>query len=149
MLRIDGLSAWYGEARALRDVSLEVAEGELVTLVGRNGAGKTTLLRCVMGLHGPAEGTVEVLGGGASGGGAHGCAGRSEPAPPPGRPRPATTCSPRAASPSRWTTPRSRPANTNSSTTWESEGDRMRLFGRMTALATGAALLAAGCNGGP
>jgi branched-chain amino acid transport system ATP-binding protein len=62
MLRIDGLSAWYGEAQALRDVSLEVAEGEIVTLVGRNGAGKTTLLRCVMGLHTHTEGTVEFLG---------------------------------------------------------------------------------------
>src|SRR5437879_2612158 len=51
MLRIEDLSAWYGEAQVLRDVSLEVAEGEIVTLVGRNGAGKTTLLRCVMGLH--------------------------------------------------------------------------------------------------
>jgi branched-chain amino acid transport system ATP-binding protein len=62
MLRIDGLSAWYGEARALREVSLEVAEGEIVTLVGRNGAGKTTLLRCVMGLHARAEGRIEFLG---------------------------------------------------------------------------------------
>ncbi|MGW5414089.1 ABC transporter ATP-binding protein [Actinomadura geliboluensis] len=52
MLRVDGLSAWYGEAQALRDVSLHVDEGEIVTLVGRNGAGKTTLLRCLMGLHG-------------------------------------------------------------------------------------------------
>ncbi|MFE9105154.1 ABC transporter ATP-binding protein [Actinomadura geliboluensis] len=52
MLRVDGLSAWYGEAQALRDVSLHVDKGEIVTLVGRNGAGKTTLLRCLMGLHG-------------------------------------------------------------------------------------------------
>ena len=52
MLRVDGLSAWYGEARALREASLRVDEGEIVTLVGRNGAGKTTLLRCLMGLHG-------------------------------------------------------------------------------------------------
>jgi branched-chain amino acid transport system ATP-binding protein len=51
MLEIDGLSAWYGEAQALRDVSLRAAPGEIVTLVGRNGAGKTTALRCVMGLH--------------------------------------------------------------------------------------------------
>jgi branched-chain amino acid transport system ATP-binding protein len=52
MLRVDGLSAWYGEAQALREVSMEVGKGEIVTLVGRNGAGKTTLLRCLMGLHG-------------------------------------------------------------------------------------------------
>src|SRR5256885_1133992 len=41
MLRIDRLSAWYGEAQVLREVSLEVGAGEIVTLVGRNGAGKT------------------------------------------------------------------------------------------------------------
>ncbi|WP_433048438.1 ABC transporter ATP-binding protein [Dactylosporangium sp. CS-033363] len=62
MLRIDGLSAWYGEARVLRDVALDVAEGEVVTLCGRNGAGKTTLLRCVMGLHPGQSGTVQLAG---------------------------------------------------------------------------------------
>ncbi len=51
MLEIKGLDAFYGEAQALRGVNLTVAEGEVVTLVGRNGAGKTTLLRSVMGLH--------------------------------------------------------------------------------------------------
>ena len=58
MLDVQGLSAWYGEARVLDDVSLSVNEGEVVTLVGRNGAGKTTLLRSVMGLHRQIEGTV-------------------------------------------------------------------------------------------
>jgi branched-chain amino acid transport system ATP-binding protein len=58
MLEIVGLSAWYGEARVLSDVSLSVHAGEVVTLVGRNGAGKTTLLRSVMGLHRQIEGTV-------------------------------------------------------------------------------------------
>jgi branched-chain amino acid transport system ATP-binding protein len=58
MLEVDGLSAWYGEARVLAEVSLTVAPGEVVTLVGRNGAGKTTLLRSVMGLHHQVEGTV-------------------------------------------------------------------------------------------
>jgi branched-chain amino acid transport system ATP-binding protein len=58
MLEIQGLSAWYGEARVLGDVSLSVNKGEVVTLVGRNGAGKTTLLRSVMGLHRQIEGTV-------------------------------------------------------------------------------------------
>ncbi|MEU3453585.1 ABC transporter ATP-binding protein [Micromonospora sp. NPDC006766] len=62
MLRIDNLSAWYGEARVLREVSLEVAAGEVVTLVGRNGAGKSTLLRCVMGLHPGQRGTVTLDG---------------------------------------------------------------------------------------
>ena len=60
MLEIAGLSAWYGEAQALRDVSLRAAPGEIVTLVGRNGAGKTTALRCVMGLHANMRGTVRL-----------------------------------------------------------------------------------------
>ena len=61
-LTVEGLSAWYGEARALTDVSLDVAAGEVVTLVGRNGAGKTTLLRSVMGLHRQCQGRVCVDG---------------------------------------------------------------------------------------
>ncbi|TME62114.1 MAG: ATP-binding cassette domain-containing protein, partial [Chloroflexi bacterium] len=61
-LEIEGLSARYGEAQALRDVSLHVGEGELVTLVGRNGAGKTTLLRCVTGLHRQNTGSIRLNG---------------------------------------------------------------------------------------
>ena len=61
-LRLESVSAWYGEARALTDVSLDVAAGEVVTLVGRNGAGKTTLLRSAMGLHRQCEGRVCVDG---------------------------------------------------------------------------------------
>ena len=61
-LEVEGLSARYGEAQALRDVSLHVGEGELVTLVGRNGAGKTTLLRCVMGLHRQSTGSIRLNG---------------------------------------------------------------------------------------
>jgi branched-chain amino acid transport system ATP-binding protein len=62
MLTIDRLRAWYGEAQVLHDVSLHVAEGEIVTLVGRNGAGKTTLLRCLLGLHRQSEGRIRFLG---------------------------------------------------------------------------------------
>ena len=51
MLEIDNVSAFYGEAVAIRDITLRVSDGEIVTLCGRNGAGKTTLLRTVMGLH--------------------------------------------------------------------------------------------------
>jgi branched-chain amino acid transport system ATP-binding protein len=51
ILEVRNVSAWYGEARALTEVSLSVGAGEVVTLVGRNGAGKTTLLRSIMGLH--------------------------------------------------------------------------------------------------
>ncbi|XVX20913.1 ABC transporter ATP-binding protein [Actinomycetota bacterium] len=50
-LTVEGLNAWYGEAQVLRDVTVDVQPGEVVTLVGRNGAGKTTLLRSIMGLH--------------------------------------------------------------------------------------------------
>jgi len=57
-LAVDALSAWYGEARVLTDVSLAVQPGEVVTLVGRNGAGKTTLLRSIMGLHRQVEGAI-------------------------------------------------------------------------------------------
>jgi len=62
LLEVDGLDAWYGEAQVLRDCSLTVAEGEVVTLVGRNGAGKTTLVRSVMGLHRQARGRVVLAG---------------------------------------------------------------------------------------
>jgi branched-chain amino acid transport system ATP-binding protein len=62
MLEVTCLKAWYGEAQALHAVDVRVAEGEVVTLVGRNGAGKTTLVRCVMGLHRQVGGTVSFLG---------------------------------------------------------------------------------------
>ena len=62
MLEVRGLSAFYGEAQALRDVSFRVETGELITLVGRNGAGKTTALRCVTGLHRHMTGTVTLDG---------------------------------------------------------------------------------------
>ncbi|HEX5497262.1 MAG TPA: ABC transporter ATP-binding protein [Mycobacteriales bacterium] len=62
MLEVDRLSASYGEARVLTEVSLRVGQGEAVTLVGRNGAGKTTLLRCLMGLHSAMTGRVSFAG---------------------------------------------------------------------------------------
>ncbi|MCW5852590.1 MAG: ABC transporter ATP-binding protein [Anaerolineae bacterium] len=58
MLRLENLSAWYGEAQALRDLNLDVSQGQIVTLVGRNGAGKTTTLRSIMGLHKQTRGRV-------------------------------------------------------------------------------------------
>ncbi len=58
MLEIENLSAWYGEAQALRNIYLQVEDGSLVTLVGRNGAGKTTTLRCIIGLHRHTQGRI-------------------------------------------------------------------------------------------
>jgi branched-chain amino acid transport system ATP-binding protein len=49
MLSIEGVSAAYGAVRALHDVTIEVAQGEIVTLVGANGAGKSTLLMTICG----------------------------------------------------------------------------------------------------
>jgi branched-chain amino acid transport system ATP-binding protein len=58
MLKVDGLNAHYGAIHAVKDVSFEVCEGEIVTIVGPNGAGKTTLLRTVSGLHHASSGTI-------------------------------------------------------------------------------------------
>lgn len=49
-LQLTNVSAWYGNAQVIADVSLDVAPGEVVALIGRNGAGKTSLLRAAMGL---------------------------------------------------------------------------------------------------
>src|SRR2546425_310606 len=61
MLRLSGLSVSYGGLHALVDVSLDVAEGEFVTIVGPNGAGKTTLLKAIGGGV-PAAGRIEYRG---------------------------------------------------------------------------------------
>ncbi|WP_036580171.1 ATP-binding cassette domain-containing protein, partial [Brucella anthropi] len=62
MLKIEGLQAAYGHSQVLFDVSLEVNEGELVTLMGRNGMGKTTTIRTLMGLLVPKGGQVQIAG---------------------------------------------------------------------------------------
>ena len=50
MLKVNDLSVYYGKIRALEDIALTVAPGELVTVIGANGAGKTTLVKAIMGL---------------------------------------------------------------------------------------------------
>ena len=62
MLTIDGIDVFYGGIHALRDVSLRVGEGEVVTLIGANGAGKTTTLRAVSGIVRPASGQIAFQG---------------------------------------------------------------------------------------
>ncbi len=62
MLRVRSLEAGYGPLRVLTGVSLHVAAGEIVTLIGANGAGKSTLLRCVAGLLAPRGGEVAFRG---------------------------------------------------------------------------------------
>ncbi len=63
LLQVRGLNAWYGESHILQGVDLDVAEGEVVTLLGRNGAGKTTTLKSIMGLVGRRAGSVQFRGG--------------------------------------------------------------------------------------
>jgi branched-chain amino acid transport system ATP-binding protein len=58
MLQISNLNAWYGASHVLQDISIEVAKGEIVCLIGRNGAGKTTTLKSVMGLLDKTRGSV-------------------------------------------------------------------------------------------
>ena len=62
MLEVRGLNAGYGEVQVLRDVSLSVPEGKIVTLVGSNGAGKSTLLNTVCGIIRPTAGRVHLDG---------------------------------------------------------------------------------------
>lgn len=58
MLKIDKLCVNYGGIKAVRDVSFEVPEGKIVTLIGANGAGKSTILRTITGLVHPASGSI-------------------------------------------------------------------------------------------
>jgi branched-chain amino acid transport system ATP-binding protein len=58
MLQVEKLSVFYGDAQALDEVSLSVAEGAIVAIVGANGAGKTSLIRTIAGMHRPASGRI-------------------------------------------------------------------------------------------
>jgi branched-chain amino acid transport system ATP-binding protein len=62
LLSVSGLAAGYGSAQVLHDVSLEIGEGEVVTLLGRNGMGKTTTVRAIMGMIRPWGGRVRIDG---------------------------------------------------------------------------------------
>jgi len=58
MLKVEEINAYYGDLQALWGVSMQVSEGELVSLIGPNGAGKTTTLRVISGLLRPASGNI-------------------------------------------------------------------------------------------
>jgi branched-chain amino acid transport system ATP-binding protein len=62
MLHIRDLNTYYGHVHALRGVSIDINEGEIVALIGSNGAGKSTLLKTISGLVSASSGTIEFLG---------------------------------------------------------------------------------------
>jgi len=62
LLKVQDIETWYGSAQALKEVSLKVESGELISILGANGAGKTTLLRTISGLIEPKKGTIEFEG---------------------------------------------------------------------------------------
>jgi branched-chain amino acid transport system ATP-binding protein len=62
MLAVENLEVAYGDVRGLDDVSLEVAEGAIVAIVGANGAGKTTLIRTIAGMLRPVRGRITLRG---------------------------------------------------------------------------------------
>jgi branched-chain amino acid transport system ATP-binding protein len=62
MLKIENLHAWYGESHVLHGINLELAEGRLITLLGRNGAGRSTTLRSIMGMVDRRTGSIAING---------------------------------------------------------------------------------------
>ena len=62
MLEVQNVHAYYGKIHALKDVSINIDKGEIVTLIGGNGAGKSTTLRTISGLLKPREGTIHLNG---------------------------------------------------------------------------------------
>lgn len=62
MLKLNDINVYYGAIHAIKGISLEVNEGEIVTLIGANGAGKSTTLRTILGLLKPKTGSIEFEG---------------------------------------------------------------------------------------
>jgi len=62
ILKVENVTAHYGSINALKGVSMEVNEGEIVTVIGANGAGKSTLMKCIVGVMPKSGGTVEYAG---------------------------------------------------------------------------------------
>jgi branched-chain amino acid transport system ATP-binding protein len=85
MLTLDGVNVFYGGIHALRDVSLTVRAGEVVTLIGANGAGKSTTLRAICGLLTPTSGRIQFEGQDITGQAAHSLVPRGISMAPEGR----------------------------------------------------------------
>jgi branched-chain amino acid transport system ATP-binding protein len=62
MLKLKNVQAFYGSIQALKDVTIEISEGEIITLIGANGAGKTTTLMSICGIVPPRSGEIFFLG---------------------------------------------------------------------------------------
>ena len=62
LLKVEDINVYYGAIHAIKDISFEVNEGEVVTLIGANGAGKSTILKTVSGLLRSKTGSIEFLG---------------------------------------------------------------------------------------
>ena len=62
MLKVEGINVYYGAIHAIKDVSFQVNEGEVVTLIGANGAGKSTILKTIAGLLTSHTGSIELPG---------------------------------------------------------------------------------------
>ena len=62
MLKINNIQTYYGNIQALKDVTIEVKEGEIVALIGANGAGKTTTLMSICGITPPRSGEITLDG---------------------------------------------------------------------------------------
>jgi branched-chain amino acid transport system ATP-binding protein len=62
LLELNGVETFYGSIQALKGISIDVREGEIVTLIGANGAGKSTTLRSINGLNHPRKGTIKFQG---------------------------------------------------------------------------------------
>ena len=62
MLKLKNVQTFYGNIQALKDVTIEISEGEIITLIGANGAGKTTTLMAVSGIVPPRSGEISFMG---------------------------------------------------------------------------------------
>ena len=60
LLKVDNINVYYGNIHAVKDISFEVDQGEIVTLIGANGAGKSTTLKTISGLLKPKTGDIQI-----------------------------------------------------------------------------------------